>query len=150
MYISPQLKPGTLLQPVVKAQGLKKGEHIKKIGAPIRVVSVEREPLGKLLHVYKHGQAEVCCEGFPEMSPGEFVVFFARSHGLAPRRGVFSDKIARAINRTVVTRIEFTYDLSVTNSTQGRDAGQHRRRVPLLGRRVVPSVGDSGQQKRVT
>lgn len=38
-----RLRPGTLLQPVVKAQGLKKGEKVQKVGGPIRVVSVRRE-----------------------------------------------------------------------------------------------------------
>lgn len=43
-------KPGDIVQPVVKGQGLKKGETVEKIGAPIRFVSVRREPLGYALH----------------------------------------------------------------------------------------------------
>ncbi|GAJ06145.1 unnamed protein product, partial [marine sediment metagenome] len=39
------LKPGDLLQPVEKCMGLKKGERVKKLGCPIRVVSVDRQPL---------------------------------------------------------------------------------------------------------
>jgi hypothetical protein len=104
-----RLKPGTLLQPIVKGQGIPKGGKVETIGGPIRVVRVDREPLSRLLNDYKHGIAEVCREGFPEMTPGEFVVFFARSHGLGPRRGVFSPAIARAVNKTIVTRIEFEY-----------------------------------------
>lgn len=40
-----RLKPGELLQPVRKAQGLKKGERVQTIGAPIRVISVTPERL---------------------------------------------------------------------------------------------------------
>lgn len=39
------LKPDTLIQPVVKGMGLKKGETVERIGGPIRVLNVRREPL---------------------------------------------------------------------------------------------------------
>ena len=42
------LKPGTLLWAVEKGMGLKKGEHVKKLGL-IRVVSTRWEPLWPLL-----------------------------------------------------------------------------------------------------
>lgn len=83
------LQPGTLLQPVVKGQGLKKGEHVEKIGGPIRVVSVRREPLNGI------GYDDVAAEGFPGMPPTDFVYMFKTTHGC----GVL----------TPVTRIEFTY-----------------------------------------
>jgi hypothetical protein len=38
-------KVGDVVQPVVKAQGLKKGEHPQPIGGPIRFVAVDRERL---------------------------------------------------------------------------------------------------------
>jgi hypothetical protein len=45
------LSAGTLLQPVVKGQGIPRGGKVEKIGGPIRVVSVERERLNALLSV---------------------------------------------------------------------------------------------------
>jgi hypothetical protein len=89
------LKPGTLLQPVVKAQGLKKGEHVEKIGGPIRVLSVDREPLTELMDDEPYGCAEVVAEGFPDFSPEEFISMFARSHGCS--------------GAAFVTRIAFEY-----------------------------------------
>lgn len=56
------LQPGTLLQPVEKGQGLKKGEKVKKIGPPIRVVDVSRVPLTLI------DNDDVRREGFPDMT----------------------------------------------------------------------------------
>lgn len=75
-----KLKPGTLLQPVRKGQGLKKGEKATKVGGPIRVVSVRREPLRRLLDDQAYGLAEVVREGFPGLTPLQFVAFFLTSH----------------------------------------------------------------------
>lgn len=84
------LKPGTLLQPVVKAQGLKPGETIEKIGGPIRVVSVERSRLNAIT------PQDVYREGFPQMTREQFIRMFKASH-----RGC---RVG-----SVVTRIEFEY-----------------------------------------
>lgn len=84
------LKPGTLLQPVVKGMGLKKGERVEKIGGPIRVVRVGREWMSCF-----HDHAECVREGFPEMTADEFRSFFLATHGA-------SEELA-------VTRIEFEY-----------------------------------------
>lgn len=91
------LKLGTLLQPVVKAQGLKKGERVEKIGGPIRVVSVRREFLDRLTcpDSGAYGSIEVALEGFAYMTPADFVAFFCEQNGC--RDDVF------------VTRIEFEY-----------------------------------------
>lgn len=83
------LKPGTLLQPVVKAQGIPKGGHVETIGGPIRVVSVRLEPLNAI------DQADCRLEGFPEMTPGEFVAMFSQHNGCD--------------GWTEVVRIEFEY-----------------------------------------
>lgn len=87
-----RLKPGDRLQPVVKGMGLKKGEHVEKIGGPIEVVSASRE---KLSHLWVHGTDEVFREGF-QMSVSRFMDFFVSTH-----KGVTLD--------TEVTRIEFKY-----------------------------------------
>lgn len=91
-----RLQPGTLLQPVVKAQGLKKGEHVEKIGGPIRVVSVRREALRAIT-------ADDCRrEGLPDLSPAEFVTMFERTHR---SQANFYTGVGEE-----VTRIEFTYE----------------------------------------
>ena len=83
------LKPGTLLQPVVKSQGLKKGERVEMIGDPIRVVRVDRVVLGDI------STTDVHREGFPEMTQREFVAFFKKHNG--------------GRKDQIVTRIEFEY-----------------------------------------
>lgn len=86
------LKPGTLLQPVVKGMGLRKGERVEKIGGPIRVLNVRREPLNAIGTKY---DLDVVREGFPLMTADEFVAFFAKHNGGAPDQ--------------MVTRIGFEY-----------------------------------------
>lgn len=83
------LARGTLLQPVVKGQGLKKGEHAEKLGGPIRVVRVDRVVLGDI------SLSDVHREGFPELTKPQFIRFFRQANGC--RRGA------------IVTRIEFEY-----------------------------------------
>jgi hypothetical protein len=83
------LTRGTLLQPVVKAQGLKKGEHVEKIGGPIRVVRVDLVVLGDI------SLTDVHREGFPNLTKPQFIKFFKQTHSC--RRDA------------VVTRIEFVY-----------------------------------------
>lgn len=89
------LEAGTELQPVVKAMGLQKGEHVQKIGGAIRVVSVRREPLRRMLDEPEYGAAEVILEGFPSRTPRWFVAFFCAENNCS-------------INARV-TRIEFEY-----------------------------------------
>lgn len=83
------LKPGTLIQPVVKGMGLKKGETVERIGGPIRVVSVRREPLKKISF------ADCLREGFPSMARYEFVEMFMDHN--------------KCDTATIVTRIAFEY-----------------------------------------
>lgn len=81
------LKPGDVLMAVEKAQGLKKGEKIKKLG-PLQVLDANPEPLNAIT------QNEVIREGFFDMNPAEFIDMFCKSHkGVTPE--------------TVITRIEF-------------------------------------------
>lgn len=69
------LTAGQLLCAVEKGMGLKKGETVKRI-CIVRVVSVRKEPLTKLLYDDAYGRAEVIKEGFPGMTPLEFVDMF--------------------------------------------------------------------------
>lgn len=79
-----RLKPGALLLAVDRVRS----PDWKRLGL-IRVVSVRTEPLAAIT-------AEDCArEGFPEMSPAEFVAMFCESMGCTPE--------------TTVRRIEFEY-----------------------------------------
>ncbi|OMC07091.1 hypothetical protein A5734_03735 [Mycolicibacterium fortuitum] len=69
--------------------GRKKGEPLVRI-VDVEVVSVRRERLDAITF------AEVAREGFPDMTPREFVAFFCDSH-----KGCRPD--------SVVTRIEWRY-----------------------------------------
>jgi hypothetical protein len=89
------LKPGAILNGVEKGMGLKKGEKVVKLGQH-QVVSVRREPLRTMLDDLAYGTEECQKEGFPDMTPQQFVEMFCQSHrGCEPG--------------TVVTRIEFEY-----------------------------------------
>lgn len=90
------LKPGDLLQPVRKCMGLRPGEKLEKLRGPIRVISVRRESLAHLRMVELYGESECRKEGFPEMTPDEFISMFCASHK-GCQRG------------SMVTRIEFEY-----------------------------------------
>ena len=106
------LQPGELLWAVEKAQGLKKGERVKRIRM-IRVTSVRREPLDTLLPGRPYSLhptdawLEVCREGFPSLSPAEFVAMFCTANKCAPD--------------VVVTRIEFGYVDLKKEQDQGGD-----------------------------
>ncbi len=92
------LKPGTLLQGVVKAMGLKKGERQEKLEV-IRVLSVRQEPLTALILKPVYGREETTKEGFPEghplHEPAAFVQMFCEHNRCEPDE--------------VITRIEFDY-----------------------------------------
>jgi hypothetical protein len=88
-------KPGMLLQAIEKGQGLQKGEKIKKLKV-IRIKGVRRVRLNEMTRRPRYGRAECRREGFPEMSPAQFVTFFCEGHkGCKPS--------------SYVTRIEFEY-----------------------------------------
>jgi hypothetical protein len=82
------LEPGELIQAIEKGQGLKKGEHVRKL-AVLRIVSNRRECL------YDMTNADCAREGFPEMNSGNFCRMFA--------------KLNRCQYEQMVNRIEFEY-----------------------------------------
>jgi hypothetical protein len=74
---------------------LKPGEKVEKLRAPLRVVGVRREPL-RWMTDSVFGDDECKREGFPHLSPEQFVEMFCATHkGCTPH--------------TVITRIEFAY-----------------------------------------
>ena len=84
------LKPGEIVNACVKCMGLKKGEKIEVI-RQIRIVRTDRVPLCIIT------EEQVFAEGFPNMTPNEFIDFWLRSHG---KRGYVD---------WMVNRIRFEY-----------------------------------------
>ena len=74
--------PGQHVTAVEKMQGLKKGEH-QVVWAELKFVSIEHEPLGDIIsRPYRNSQvSEVTREGFPELTPEEFVEMVIRQYG---------------------------------------------------------------------
>lgn len=84
------LRPGEIVNACVKCQGLGKDGKIEKI-CQIRILDTWKEELCDIT------QQDVVKEGFPEMSPTEFVEMFIKE--LKPKYGKY----------TKVNRIEFDY-----------------------------------------
>ncbi|MES2910564.1 MAG: hypothetical protein V4718_04200 [Pseudomonadota bacterium] len=91
-----KLQPGKLVQPVKKCMGLKPGEKIEQIAPPVWVISNRREPLRRLINQADYGQRECNREGFPEMTPRQFVEMFCDTH-------------AKCTPDSEVSRIEFDH-----------------------------------------
>jgi len=68
------LKPGDHFMAVEKAMGLKKGEKVVKLGECV-CISNTPERLDSIT------QEEVNREGFPEMTPAQFIGFFCNANG---------------------------------------------------------------------
>jgi hypothetical protein len=73
------LKAGDILMGCRKCMGLKPGEKIERLGK-IVVKSVRREYLDRMLVTPAYGRQECILEGFPDMTPAEFVDMFCKSH----------------------------------------------------------------------
>lgn len=83
------LKPGDIVNMCEKCQGLKKGEKIVILGY-MKVITVEPEILALIT------KEDCAREGFPNMTPAEFVKMFCETHkGVRPT--------------TKINRIEFEY-----------------------------------------
>lgn len=83
-----KLKVGQILNACEKCQGIKPGERIVRI-CQIRVLDTRWEPLNQIT------QEDVILEGFPEMTPEQFVAFFCEANKCQPDEPV--------------NRIEFEY-----------------------------------------
>ena len=82
------LKPGEIVTACEKCMGLKKGEKVTKI-CTIRIVSTRKEKL------YQIDKPDVTREGFPNMTPDDFIWMFCNHNKCTPE--------------TEVNRIEFDY-----------------------------------------
>lgn len=87
-----------------KCMGRKPGEELVRLG-PIIVAEKRREPLEFMTKDPAYGFAETVLEGFPEMTPEQFVEFFCRTHKVKLETG----KIMQCTPATVITRIAFRY-----------------------------------------
>jgi len=83
------LKPGDIIQPIVKGQGLKKGEHVEYINGPIKIISTRSERIDLIT------KKECILEGFPGMTPDEFIEMFCKMNHCKPGK--------------IINRIEFEY-----------------------------------------
>lgn len=82
------LRAGEVMRAIEKGQGLKAGEKVKPL-AHIHLIDVRAERLDRMTTEPDYGLVEVCREGFPDMTPADFVDFFCRSHtGCYPERPV--------------------------------------------------------------
>ncbi len=86
------LQPGTRLLGVRKSQGLKKGEKAHALGE-IEVLSVRRERLDAIT------EDDCKREGFPEMSPSQFVEMFCKAMSCKPETLVARIEFARVLPR---------------------------------------------------
>lgn len=78
-----------------KCMGRRAGEPLVRLG-PIQVVGARFEPLNLMEKDAAYGASEVIKEGFPNLTPTQFIEMFCKSHkGCRPE--------------TTVTRIEFAY-----------------------------------------
>lgn len=70
---------GWMLQGCEKCQGLGPGGKIAKMGV-IWLVGAREEPLDLMIRNRAYGMEECRREGFPDMTPMEFVRFFIAGH----------------------------------------------------------------------
>ena len=83
---------------IQKGQGLKKGEHVRKLGECICIRN-EPEPLFAIERLPKRGiRSEVEREGFPDWKPEEFVKMFCKANSKGKKK---------CYPETIINRIEF-------------------------------------------
>lgn len=98
------LQLGDQIMGCEKCMGRKADEPLVRLGA-VEVFEKWREPLDAMLKDPAYGRREVILEGFPHLTPGEFVEFFCRTHKVRLTTG----KIVQCTPATVITRIGFGY-----------------------------------------
>lgn len=123
------LKPGDLFYAIEKGQGLKKGQKVRRL-ALLRCVGNRAELLGWI------SVPDCAAEGFPGMTPAEFVAMFVRHMG-----GDSSQE---------VRRIEFEY-VNVTAETATSSPSPRkvtRRRSRSSGQSRPTRASGPGQVRR--
>jgi len=107
-------KVGDIVNGCEKCQGLKKGEKIVKMGQH-RFVDLRWEPLRQMIDNPEYGKNEVVREGFPNMTPQEFVDMYCEHNKCTPE--------------TMVHRMKFEY-LNAFTAANNACTGQ-REEHPL-------------------
>lgn len=87
-------KVGDIYNGCEKCQGLKKGEKIVKMGQH-QIVALRWERLDRMISEPEYGKSECVAEGFPNMTPQQFVEMFC--------------KMNKCLPETIVRRMEFKY-----------------------------------------
>lgn len=83
---------------IQKAQGLKKGEHIRKLGECICIRN-EPEPLFAIEELPQRGiRSELEREGLPHMTPEQFIEMFCKANSKGKKK---------CYPTTIINRIEF-------------------------------------------
>lgn len=82
------LRPREVLWAVEKAQGLKRGEKMVRMGK-IMVKSIRCERLDRVT------KRECIREGFPNLSPAAFVRMFCEANGCDPKRLIYRIEFMR-------------------------------------------------------
>lgn len=95
-------KVGDVVNGCEKCQGLKKGQKVVVMGQH-RFVDLRWERLDRMITEPEYGAAEVIKEGFPEMSPGQFVEMFCKTNKCEPD--------------ILVHRMEFEYLITIQISS---------------------------------
>lgn len=85
---------GDVVNGCEKCQGLKKGEKIVKMGQH-QIIALRWERLDRMIDEPKYGKSECVAEGFPDMTPHQFVEMFCKANKCLPE--------------TVAHRMEFKY-----------------------------------------
>ncbi len=78
---------GMLLLGVVKGQGLRKGEKVQEL-CIIEITGTRVESLNEMTNDLEYGLQEVVKEGFPEMSPAQFVSMYCEHNASEPHQWV--------------------------------------------------------------
>lgn len=95
------LKPGTRLQAVERAQGLKRGEQVRRLGV-IEVVDVRREPLAAI----RDEPHATMLEGFPLLDPETFIAMFCDAQGCDAATDVVRIEFRRVRDGERAARVE--------------------------------------------
>jgi hypothetical protein len=77
------IKLGVVHSGIVKGQGLKKGEHVERLGNFIPLIS-RWEPLSNMARYPAYGEDEVIREGFPNLTPAQFVEMLCDMNRITP------------------------------------------------------------------
>ena len=68
---------------IEKGQGIPKGGHVVRMGIH-RFISIRDEPLRRMIDEPMYGQAECIREGFPNLTPDEFVKMYCKANNCTP------------------------------------------------------------------